>query len=135
MPRRRRQKHQGGSRSNQCFVNPALEEIVAVRVNSGRYASASEVIREALRLLKERDQLNHLRHEVRLRIEQLVQGRKRSFNAQTLKRIKRQGRKRVAAGGAAAQRPIGVSAVVLSELAENDLTETLGFRRPSIFNR
>jgi antitoxin ParD1/3/4 len=78
-------------------LTPELEKIVAARVSSGRYASASEVIREALRLLEERDQLNHLRHEVRLGIEQLDQGRKRSFNAQTLKRIKGQGRKRVAA--------------------------------------
>ena len=52
-------------------LTPELEEIVAARVNSGRYASASEVIREALRLLEERDQLNHLRHEVRLGIAQL----------------------------------------------------------------
>lgn len=78
-------------------LTPELEEIVAARVNSGRYASASEVIREALRLLEERDQLNHLRHEVRLGIAQLDQGRKRNFNEQTLKRIKRQGRKRIAA--------------------------------------
>ncbi|MGH7914876.1 MAG: type II toxin-antitoxin system ParD family antitoxin, partial [Candidatus Binataceae bacterium] len=46
-----------------------LEKIVAERVSSGRYASASEVIREALRLLEERDQLNQLRQEVRLGLE------------------------------------------------------------------
>ena len=42
-------------------LTPELEKIVAKRVGSGRYASASEVIREALRLLEERDQLNQLR--------------------------------------------------------------------------
>jgi antitoxin ParD1/3/4 len=78
-------------------LTPELEKIVAERVSSGRYASASEVIREALRLLEERDQLNQLRQEVRLGLEQLEQGRHRPFDEQALKRIKRQGRERVAA--------------------------------------
>ena len=36
-------------------LTPELEEFVAVKVNSGRYTSASEVVREALRLLEEHD--------------------------------------------------------------------------------
>ncbi|MGO9265443.1 MAG: type II toxin-antitoxin system ParD family antitoxin [Candidatus Binataceae bacterium] len=78
-------------------LTPELEKIVAERVTSGRYASASEVIREALRLLEERDQLNQLRQEVRLGLEQLDQGRRRPFDTPALERIKRQGRERVAA--------------------------------------
>ena len=77
-------------------LTPELEKIVAERVTSGRYASASEVIREALRLLEERDQLNQLRQEVRLGLEQLDQGRRRPFDDPTLERIKRQGQERVA---------------------------------------
>jgi antitoxin ParD1/3/4 len=42
-----------------------LEKMVSRRVASGRYASASEVIREALRLLDERDRLSELRRDVR----------------------------------------------------------------------
>lgn len=38
-----------------------LEEVVDQRVRSGRYGSASEVVREALRLLEERDRLRELR--------------------------------------------------------------------------
>jgi antitoxin ParD1/3/4 len=38
-------------------LTPELEKIVMERVTSGRYASANEVIAEALRLLDERDQL------------------------------------------------------------------------------
>jgi len=33
-----------------------LDRFVAAKVDSGRYTSASEVVREALRLLEERDQ-------------------------------------------------------------------------------
>ena len=40
-------------------LTPELEQIVTERVASGRYASASEVIAEALRLLDERDQLQN----------------------------------------------------------------------------
>jgi antitoxin ParD1/3/4 len=78
-------------------LTPELEKFVAERVTSGRYASASEVIREALRLLEERDQLNQLREDVRLGLEQLEQGRHRTFDDQALDHIKRQGRERVAA--------------------------------------
>jgi antitoxin ParD1/3/4 len=78
-------------------LTPELEKIVAERVASGRYASASEVIREALRLLEERDQLNQLRQDVRLGLEQLDQGRQRPFDDQALERIKRHGRERAAA--------------------------------------
>ena len=73
-----------------------LERIVADRVRSGRYASASEVVREALRLLEQQDRLAQLREDIRLGIEQLDRGQKRRFDAQALSRIKRIGRKRLA---------------------------------------
>ena len=42
-------------------LTPELEQLIHDRVNSGRYHSASEVVREALRLLEERDELRQLR--------------------------------------------------------------------------
>jgi len=42
---------------------PQLENLVKNKVESGLYSSASEVLREALQLLEERDQLDKLRLE------------------------------------------------------------------------
>jgi len=42
---------------------PQLENLVKNKVESGLYSSASEVLREALQLLEERDQLDKLRFE------------------------------------------------------------------------
>lgn len=38
-------------------LTPQLEEMVRQKVTSGLYTSASEVVREALRLMEEKDQL------------------------------------------------------------------------------
>jgi len=43
-------------------LTPQLEKLVKTKVESGLYGSASEVMREALRLLEERDR----RHAVRI---------------------------------------------------------------------
>jgi antitoxin ParD1/3/4 len=42
-------------------LTPELEQLIEERVRSGRYTSASEVVREALRLLQDRDELRRLR--------------------------------------------------------------------------
>jgi antitoxin ParD1/3/4 len=44
-------------------LTPELEQFVADKVKSGRYTSASEVVREALRLLEEREELRSLRKQ------------------------------------------------------------------------
>ncbi len=51
-------------------LTPELEQLVQGRVKSGRYNSASEVVREALRLLEQRDEIFALRKdEIRKQIE------------------------------------------------------------------
>jgi antitoxin ParD1/3/4 len=57
-----------------------LEKFVNAKVESGRYTSASEVVREALRLLEEKDlsraqQLEALNQELGARIESLDRNR------------------------------------------------------------
>ena len=55
-------------------LTPELEQLVAEKVESGRYTSASEVIREALRLLEEQDQLKQQRlAQVREKIDRGLQ--------------------------------------------------------------
>jgi antitoxin ParD1/3/4 len=44
-------------------LTPHLENLVKSKIDSGLYNSASEVMREALRLLEERDQLRNVRIE------------------------------------------------------------------------
>ena len=59
-------------------LTPELEQLVQTRVKSGRYNSASEVIREALRLLEQRDEVFTLRKdEIRKQIEEGWQYAKR----------------------------------------------------------
>ena len=60
-------------------LTPELENLVHSKVKSGRYLSASEVIREGLRLLEERDRLFELRladlqQKVSVGIEQADRG-------------------------------------------------------------
>jgi antitoxin ParD1/3/4 len=60
-------------------LTPELEQLVAKKVESGRYTSASEVIREALRLLEEQDRLRQerlveVRHKIDRGLKQLDAG-------------------------------------------------------------
>ncbi len=60
-------------------LTPELEDLIAQKVQSGRYTSASEVIREALRLLEEQDQLRQerlaaVRREIDEGLAQLERG-------------------------------------------------------------
>jgi antitoxin ParD1/3/4 len=68
-----------------------LEALVDEKVQSGMYHSASEVVREGLRLLKERDELrqvrlDELRREIAIGIEQADRGRTKAFDVDGLKR-------------------------------------------------
>jgi antitoxin ParD1/3/4 len=60
-------------------LTPELEQLIHKKVESGLYLSASEVVREALRLLEERDRLNamkleELRREIQIGIDQADRG-------------------------------------------------------------
>jgi antitoxin ParD1/3/4 len=79
-------------------LTPELEHLVQDKVASGLYASESEVVREALRLLKNRDELKllaveDLRREIQRGLDQLDRGESVPLDAE---RIKSEGRRRLA---------------------------------------
>jgi antitoxin ParD1/3/4 len=62
-------------------LTPELERLVNEKVESGLYQTASEVVREALRLLKERDQArDQLRADVQAGFDQLSRGEGRTYD-------------------------------------------------------
>ena len=78
-------------------LTPQLEEMVNRKIESGMYTSASEVIREALRLLNEHDrireaQIQEMREKVLAGVAEIREGKTKPFNADD---IKAKGRKRL----------------------------------------
>jgi len=67
-------------------LTPELEGLVNEKVRSGDYNSASEVVREALRLLKEQDALKlirreELRREVMKGVDEIRRGEGKSYSS------------------------------------------------------
>jgi len=67
-------------------LTPSLEQFVRDKASTGDYNNASEVIREAIRLLKEKDELRaikleQLRAEIRLGDEAIEQGQYTDINS------------------------------------------------------
>ncbi|SIO23560.1 antitoxin ParD1/3/4 [Singulisphaera sp. GP187] len=90
-------------------LTPELEKYVDGKVQSGMYHSASEVIREGLRLLKEKEELHQrklieLRREIQVGIDQADRGQVSPFNEATLEEAKTKGRQRLAAKKASKSR-------------------------------
>ncbi len=76
-------------------LTPELEKLVNRKVKTGRYQTASEVVREALRALEERDQVAALRlHELRKEIQKGLTGKATPLD---MAEIKRETRRRIAA--------------------------------------
>jgi len=78
-------------------LTPELEKLVERKVKTGRYQTASEVIREALRALEERDQVAALRlRELRKEIQKgLKSGPATPLD---MDEIKKETRRRITAG-------------------------------------
>ena len=82
-------------------LTPELEQLVSDKVKTGMYQTASEVIREGLRLLNERDhRLEALRRNVRAGFESVDRGEFTAYGEVTIvelgERVKARGRKRLA---------------------------------------
>lgn len=86
-------------------LTPELEQLVNKKVQSGLYHSASEVIREGLRLLKEQDdirqfRISQLRKEVAIGAEQIEHGQYSDYDVENMQplvdEIQAEGRRRLA---------------------------------------
>jgi antitoxin ParD1/3/4 len=81
-------------------LTPELEHLVADKVSSGMYQTSSEVIREGLRLLKERDdRLQSLRRDIHAGFEAVDRGEFTDYDGTDVHRladrVKTRGRKRL----------------------------------------
>ncbi len=77
-------------------LTPHFENLVKSKVESGLYNSASEVMRDALRLLEERDSLRQMRvEELRREIQTGIESGEAT--PLDIEEIKANGRKRLAA--------------------------------------
>ncbi len=82
-------------------LTPELEQLVSDKVKTGMYQTANEVIREGLRLLKERDErMGRLRAGIRAGFDAIDRGEYEDYDGHTTKDlaadIKKRGRQRLA---------------------------------------
>ena len=82
-------------------LSPDLERFVRGKVDDGPYPSADAVVREALRLLQERDDSSHdtleaLRREIQIGIDQADRGEVVPLTDELIEDVKARGRRRLA---------------------------------------
>ena len=70
-------------------LTPELEAMIRQQVDSGRYNSASEVVREALRLLDEHQRVQHLRSLLAVGLEQAQRGELVEFTPEWIEGLDR----------------------------------------------
>ena len=90
-------------------LTPELERLINDKVDAGSYQTASEVVREALRLLKLRDEgLVQLRRDVQAGFDQIERGEFVEYTARAASKlashVKARGRKRLGEGKAPKRR-------------------------------
>lgn len=71
-------------------LTPQLEAMVREKVASGRYNNSSEVVREALRLMEEQDELDRLRAAIAVGQEQIRRGEGTLFTPELMTEIDRE---------------------------------------------
>jgi antitoxin ParD1/3/4 len=78
-------------------LTPELEQLISDKVGTGMYQTASEVVREGLRLLKDRDE-RQLRADVRAGFDSVDRGEYSDYTASSIRglaaQVKTRGRER-----------------------------------------
>ena len=79
-------------------LTPELEAMIRQQVDPGRYNNASEVVREALRLLDEHRRVQHLRSLLAVGLEQAQRGELVEFTPELMGDIHRRAEERFRRG-------------------------------------
>ncbi|MGH2530690.1 MAG: type II toxin-antitoxin system ParD family antitoxin [Thermomicrobiales bacterium] len=75
----------------QVELDPQVAGLIRQQIESGQYHDASEVVREAMRLMVERDRrLQQLRAEVAIGLEQIERGELIDFTPELLDELSRE---------------------------------------------
>jgi antitoxin ParD1/3/4 len=87
-----------GDAAMNVSLTPELEAMIRQQVDSGRYNNASEVVREALRLLDEHQRVQHLRSLLAVGLEQAQRGELVEFTPELMEDISRRAKERFLRG-------------------------------------
>jgi len=87
-----------GDAATNVSLTPELEAMIRQQVDSGRYNNASEVVREALRLLDEHQRVQHLRSLLAVGLEQAQRGELVEFTPELVEDIARRAKERFLRG-------------------------------------
>lgn len=79
-------------------LTPRLEAMINERVESGRYDNANDVVSEALRLLEERERLDHVRSLLAVGIAEAERGELIEFTPELMAEIARRAKDRIQRG-------------------------------------
>jgi antitoxin ParD1/3/4 len=71
------------------LLKPELEQFISEKVKAGQYTDASDIVNEALEMLREQEQFTpeheaFLRQEVRKGLKQLDEGQRAQFDARKI---------------------------------------------------
>jgi antitoxin ParD1/3/4 len=87
-----------GDAAMNVSLTPELEAMIRQQVDSGRYNNASEVVREALRLLDEHQRVQHLRSLLAVGLEKAQRGELVEFTPELMEDISRRAKERFLRG-------------------------------------
>jgi antitoxin ParD1/3/4 len=79
-------------------LTPQLEELIRLKVESGMYGSASEVVREALRQMEARDRRQRLQMAIAEADAEVHRGEENELTPALIERMKREGERMVREG-------------------------------------
>ncbi len=71
-------------------LTPRLEAMIHAKVESGLYNNASEVVREALRIMEREERVQRLRDEVQIGLDQIDRGEWIEYTDDTMERLRRE---------------------------------------------